>query len=816
MKKCFSCGAEMPDDAKFCGVCGKSMAITNELIQQVLAGDSAAASELYERTCSAVYSKIRAKVPDDDTAQDILQDTYLQAFTNLDQLQEAAAFPGWIGRIAHNRTANWYRDNKNARSVALFSEMEYEEGEGDFSAGLEDEEEFHADYMPEVAMDREETSRLMSEILDTLPEEQRIILVMRYYDEMSLNEIAEELGVNLSTVKTRLTAGKKKVEAKVRELEKQGTKLYSLTPLPFLLYLLRSMENYAPGTILSQSWDSILAELAQSGTAGAGTGAPDGTAGTASGTQAAEASGQSASGAAGGESSTASSAAAGGSGSSTVGNAAGAAGKAAVSAAGRGLITKVIVGVLTVALVGGGATAAFIAARSGGNRTVDSSSVEEVEETDAVQNGDTEESISETDDVQALAYAAYAQIYTDLEAQYGAYTEETYNIYDYEGTIIGMEESVSGVFYTKLIDFTGDGVSDLIAAYGVAPNEGDSYASFGMGIWSWDADTGEAVSIYSCSSWLPWQGGDYADQRLLIAYRDGTPYLGVKEGGAETLIQFLGWNGTEFAVIHTLEGSYNPDDEWMSDVEIYAPYGMGNTSDPDGDYFGPTNAEMETNAKQAITETKAALGLSTSTSSDQTETDAATAKAILEDVRDQYGEVLSGQLSYYDFAGASYTRQEDGGILTTDYLLTEFRFDVDTGYFQLSDEEKKSLVENESFQAAFYDSDGDGIEEMLIRHEGQTISIWKVQDDLQVEFYAVSYNRALKACSDGVILLYERNYSFSSGCDYYFYSFDSLIHETYEELEMYFIAVNDGESVWDYTSYVSIEDQLEWTVISIN
>lgn len=94
-------------------------------------------------------------------------------------------------------------------------------------------------------MDRQETERLIDEILNDLPEEQRAVISMFYYEQQSVEEIAAELGVSKNTVKSRLNYGRKKVESEVRALEKKGTKLYGLAPIPFLLLLFRQMEAQA-------------------------------------------------------------------------------------------------------------------------------------------------------------------------------------------------------------------------------------------------------------------------------------------------------------------------------------------------------------------------------------------------------------------------------------------------------------------------------------------------------------------------------------------------------------------------------------------
>ncbi len=269
MAKCYNCGKEgIPEEAKFCPSCGKSLKVTDELIKKALDGNQDALSELYYRTYQSVYGRIRAKVSDDDTALDLVQDTYLQVFSKLDQIKEPEAFPGWVLRIARNVTVDWYRKHGKDKDTELFSQNEYMDDD-DFSSVDEDRTEYRTEYIPEAALDKEETARLLDEILNDLPEEQRLVLVMRYYDEMSLSEISQELDVNINTVKTRLSRGQKKVEERVRLLERRGTKLYSLAPVGFLLLLLKNEEAQAQTIPASDMFNAISAKAVAANAAGA-------------------------------------------------------------------------------------------------------------------------------------------------------------------------------------------------------------------------------------------------------------------------------------------------------------------------------------------------------------------------------------------------------------------------------------------------------------------------------------------------------------------------------------------------------------------
>ncbi|MBO4418911.1 MAG: DUF1846 family protein, partial [Oscillospiraceae bacterium] len=215
----------------------KTTPTTNDysaLVAKAKTGDQAAFAELYDRTAPELYRCIRAMTRDEDLAWDIQQDSYLRAYDSLDTLENDAAFFPWLRRIAVNITAR----KMSQRRTLTFTEL----------AGDDDDDAFpelpdlSPESQPELALDRKETSRLVQEILSKLPEEQQLIVGMRYYDELSIREIAETLNLSAGAVKAQLFHGRKKVETAVRELEKQGVKLYGLSPLPFLIALMKQME----------------------------------------------------------------------------------------------------------------------------------------------------------------------------------------------------------------------------------------------------------------------------------------------------------------------------------------------------------------------------------------------------------------------------------------------------------------------------------------------------------------------------------------------------------------------------------------------
>ena len=80
-------------------------------------------------------------------------------------------------------------------------------------------------------------------MLDTLPDDQRMCILMFHFEGASIREIAEAMECSENTVKSRLNYGRKAIKKKSEELQKKGYKLYSMAPLPLLLFLLRKEEE---------------------------------------------------------------------------------------------------------------------------------------------------------------------------------------------------------------------------------------------------------------------------------------------------------------------------------------------------------------------------------------------------------------------------------------------------------------------------------------------------------------------------------------------------------------------------------------------
>ena len=158
--RCVKCGQELPDDANFCRRCG-SPTIRNMsyLVQKARENDQEALAEIYKISSPAVYKTIRVLIKDEDTVYDILQDTYVKAFTRLDQLQNPDKLIPWLKMIANNLAKDWLKKSKPVFFTDIYGGEELEDIP--FEESIED---VRSELNPEMAMDQQEAKRLVMEI----------------------------------------------------------------------------------------------------------------------------------------------------------------------------------------------------------------------------------------------------------------------------------------------------------------------------------------------------------------------------------------------------------------------------------------------------------------------------------------------------------------------------------------------------------------------------------------------------------------------------------------------------------------------------
>lgn len=157
-------------------------------------GSDTAITELVFRYQSSVYTSIYLMVKDKYIAEDLFQDTFLKIVNNIrnDKYSEQGKFLPWALRIAHNLCIDHFRKVKQQVKVTL--------SDGSDFFALLPMKEAHA----EDNLIRRQSEHSVQQIIDRLPEEQREVVVMRVYGEMSFKEIADITGVSINTALGRM------------------------------------------------------------------------------------------------------------------------------------------------------------------------------------------------------------------------------------------------------------------------------------------------------------------------------------------------------------------------------------------------------------------------------------------------------------------------------------------------------------------------------------------------------------------------------------------------------------------------------------
>ena len=264
------------------------------LIPRCLAGEDEAREALVLAVQNRVYYHCKKMLMNEEDALDATQEVLISMLTKLDTLKEPGAFWGWLSAMTANYCRNALR--RGGREMQI---PEDEEG----NSLLDTFEDLDEQAVPDKALDSEESRRMILDLIDDLPEAQRLCVLMYYYDEMGVKDIAAALETSEGTVKSRLNYARKAIKEGVDRYAAQGIKLYSLSPLPFLAYLLKE-DALLGGLTAAQSASCAQAALAGSSAVLAGTGATAAAgAGTAAGTGSAAAGGTAAGGTAGAASS---------------------------------------------------------------------------------------------------------------------------------------------------------------------------------------------------------------------------------------------------------------------------------------------------------------------------------------------------------------------------------------------------------------------------------------------------------------------------------------------------------------------------------
>ncbi|MGN0316991.1 MAG: RNA polymerase sigma factor [Lachnospira sp.] len=210
--------------------------IIGEIILELQKGDDSRFEELYDLTKKMAYFELKSAGISENDMEDLLQDVYIKIYKNAGSIKDVNASYKWIKQLAYRTGINYVKS-----SIVMHEQLLSEEGEYLF----ETEDSLSSPLpLPEDVMENRESQRLIREILESLPDIQYKMILAYYFNESSVKEIANDFGIPEGTVKINLFRARDEIRKKVEILEKkQGTKLYSLAPIPLFMLLFQSEAN---------------------------------------------------------------------------------------------------------------------------------------------------------------------------------------------------------------------------------------------------------------------------------------------------------------------------------------------------------------------------------------------------------------------------------------------------------------------------------------------------------------------------------------------------------------------------------------------
>lgn len=150
-----------------------------------------------------IYWQIRRNINEHDDANDVMQEVFLKVWRSLDQFREDALLYSWLFRITHNECINWHRKNsklKNHVDIVNINQSEHN------NLASETHE-----------LSANQIQKKLNEAIETLPEKQKIIFHLKYFQELKYEEISAQLGTSVGALKASYHIAVKKIEKYLNE-----------------------------------------------------------------------------------------------------------------------------------------------------------------------------------------------------------------------------------------------------------------------------------------------------------------------------------------------------------------------------------------------------------------------------------------------------------------------------------------------------------------------------------------------------------------------------------------------------------------------
>lgn len=171
----------------------------HQWIQEVLAGDKQAYAQIINKYKNPLYGTILRMTRNPHDAQDLVQEAFIKVYQQLEKYNGTGSFSSWLYRVAINHCMDEFRKKRYQMKQSEINE-----------------ETVVDPNHPEVIFLKKEKNRQLERLIATLPEDERLIILLRYMNELSYDEISELADIPLSTVRNKLHRAKKKMRKTVK------------------------------------------------------------------------------------------------------------------------------------------------------------------------------------------------------------------------------------------------------------------------------------------------------------------------------------------------------------------------------------------------------------------------------------------------------------------------------------------------------------------------------------------------------------------------------------------------------------------------
>jgi RNA polymerase sigma-70 factor (ECF subfamily) len=168
----------------------------DKLVAQALSGDEGSYQKLVDKYDRPIFFHIRKMIREHEMVEDLVQEVFIKAFKNLDTYSNEYAFSTWLYRIATNHTIDYLR-KKKLQTFSINDPIKTKDGE--MEVQLPDET-----YSTDQPLIKKQRKAIVQDAIKNLPEKYRKVIEMRHMEELSYQEISDELDLPLGTVKAHI------------------------------------------------------------------------------------------------------------------------------------------------------------------------------------------------------------------------------------------------------------------------------------------------------------------------------------------------------------------------------------------------------------------------------------------------------------------------------------------------------------------------------------------------------------------------------------------------------------------------------------